>query len=284
MANPLAAIFTQVRHAVIDPEAPTAADVDRRRRGGCSIPLAVVAADLRARALGLHARGAADRRGPVSDAATRCARGSTRSSASTPSRSRGRTTRSPRPRTAATGSTAGTSTSTPSCERRGAAAVPRRRARRREVARLSKRLAAAAGRAPARMRAARDGARLMASVSVVIPVKDGAERLGRAARRAAARASRRGARDRLRARATARRSSRAPPGAEVLEIAPEEFGHGRTRNLGAERTSGELICFLTQDAVPLPGWLDAYRRGLHARRAGGRRLRAAPAARRTRAR
>ena len=27
MANPLAAIFTQVRHAVIDPEAPTAADV-----------------------------------------------------------------------------------------------------------------------------------------------------------------------------------------------------------------------------------------------------------------
>lgn len=48
-------------------------------------------------------------------------------------------------------------------------------------------------------------------------------------------------------------------GAELVEIAPEEFGHGRTRNLGAERTSGELICFLTQDATPLPGWLDAYR-------------------------
>jgi O-antigen biosynthesis protein len=47
-------------------------------------------------------------------------------------------------------------------------------------------------------------------------------------------------------------------GAEVLEIAPAEFGHGRTRNLGAERTSGELICFLTQDATPVPGWLDAY--------------------------
>jgi glycosyltransferase involved in cell wall biosynthesis len=46
---------------------------------------------------------------------------------------------------------------------------------------------------------------------------------------------------------------------ELLEIDPAEFGHGRTRNLGAERTSGELICFLTQDATPLPGWLEAYR-------------------------
>ena len=43
------------------------------------------------------------------------------------------------------------------------------------------------------------------------------------------------------------------------EIAPAEFGHGRTRNLGAELTSGDLICFLTQDATPVPGWLDAYR-------------------------
>src|SRR5207302_5339134 len=48
-------------------------------------------------------------------------------------------------------------------------------------------------------------------------------------------------------------------GVSVLEIPPAEFGHGRTRNLGAEQTSGELICFLTQDATPLPGWLDAYR-------------------------
>ena len=48
-------------------------------------------------------------------------------------------------------------------------------------------------------------------------------------------------------------------GARVLEIAPEAFGHGRTRNLGAEQTSGRLIAFLTQDATPLPGWLAAYR-------------------------
>jgi glycosyltransferase involved in cell wall biosynthesis len=45
----------------------------------------------------------------------------------------------------------------------------------------------------------------------------------------------------------------------VLEIAPEEFSHGRTRNLGAEQTTGELICFLTQDATPCPGWLEAMR-------------------------
>jgi O-antigen biosynthesis protein len=47
-------------------------------------------------------------------------------------------------------------------------------------------------------------------------------------------------------------------GAELIEIAPAQFGHGRTRNIGAERSSGELICFLTQDAVPELGWLDAY--------------------------
>jgi len=48
-------------------------------------------------------------------------------------------------------------------------------------------------------------------------------------------------------------------GVDLLEIEPGEFGHGRTRNLGAERTRGELICFLTQDATPCPGWLEAYR-------------------------
>jgi glycosyltransferase involved in cell wall biosynthesis len=48
-------------------------------------------------------------------------------------------------------------------------------------------------------------------------------------------------------------------GAELIEIPPRDFGHGRTRNLGMERASGELVCFLTQDAIPEPGWLDAYR-------------------------
>jgi O-antigen biosynthesis protein len=47
--------------------------------------------------------------------------------------------------------------------------------------------------------------------------------------------------------------------ATLVEIEPHDFGHGRTRNLGAERAAGDLICFLTQDAVPEPGWLDSYR-------------------------
>jgi glycosyltransferase involved in cell wall biosynthesis len=50
-------------------------------------------------------------------------------------------------------------------------------------------------------------------------------------------------------------------GARVLEIPAEEFGHGRTRNLGAASTTGEIVCFLTQDATPLPGWLAAIQSG-----------------------
>ncbi len=49
--------------------------------------------------------------------------------------------------------------------------------------------------------------------------------------------------------------------ARVIEIAPSSFGHGRTRNLGAEAASGDVIAFLTQDATPLPGWLAALRAG-----------------------
>ncbi len=39
-------------------------------------------------------------------------------------------------------------------------------------------------------------------------------------------------------------------GAAVIEIAPEEFSHGSTRNLLMERARGEWVAFLTQDAVP----------------------------------
>lgn len=39
-------------------------------------------------------------------------------------------------------------------------------------------------------------------------------------------------------------------------IDPEEFGHGRTRNLGASLTRGEYIAYLTQDALPADtNWL-----------------------------
>ncbi|CAB4876279.1 unannotated protein [freshwater metagenome] len=47
-------------------------------------------------------------------------------------------------------------------------------------------------------------------------------------------------------------------GVRVEEIPAQEFGHGRTRNLAIDLTSGDILCFLTQDATPVPGWLAAY--------------------------
>jgi glycosyltransferase involved in cell wall biosynthesis len=95
------------------------------------------------------------------------------------------------------------------------------------------------------------------TVSVVIPVKDGEryleELLDSLAREGVTETLviDSGSRDRSLEIARA-------AGVELLQIEPEQFGHGRTRNLGAERVSGELICFLTQDATPCPGWLAAY--------------------------
>jgi O-antigen biosynthesis protein len=98
-------------------------------------------------------------------------------------------------------------------------------------------------------------------VSVVIPVKDGARYL----EELLAALAREGADEVLVIDSGSRDRSleiaHAADGVQLLEILPEQFGHGRTRNLGAERTSGELICFLTQDATPVPGWLDALRAG-----------------------
>lgn len=43
----------------------------------------------------------------------------------------------------------------------------------------------------------------------------------------------------------------------VIEIPNREFGHGRTRNLGAKIATGRYIVFLTQDATPAnENWLD----------------------------
>lgn len=39
-------------------------------------------------------------------------------------------------------------------------------------------------------------------------------------------------------------------GAEVIEIAPESFSHGGTRNLLMERSQGQYVVFLTQDSEP----------------------------------
>jgi rhamnosyltransferase len=49
----------------------------------------------------------------------------------------------------------------------------------------------------------------------------------------------------------------------VLRIAPQEFGHGRTRNLAARAATGDVVVYLTQDASPANDrWLAALVRGL----------------------
>ena len=43
---------------------------------------------------------------------------------------------------------------------------------------------------------------------------------------------------------------------KIVHIKPEEFHHGRTRNLGAEQASGRIMVYITQDALPLhDNWL-----------------------------
>ena len=43
---------------------------------------------------------------------------------------------------------------------------------------------------------------------------------------------------------------------KIVRIKPEEFHHGRTRNLGAEQASGKILVYITQDALPLhDNWL-----------------------------
>ena len=44
----------------------------------------------------------------------------------------------------------------------------------------------------------------------------------------------------------------------VIRIPPQDFGHGKTRNLAASYARGEYLVFLTQDATPANAdWLDA---------------------------
>jgi rhamnosyltransferase len=44
-------------------------------------------------------------------------------------------------------------------------------------------------------------------------------------------------------------------GAELLRIDRADFDHGATRQAAVERADTELVAFLSQDAVPEPGWL-----------------------------
>ncbi len=44
----------------------------------------------------------------------------------------------------------------------------------------------------------------------------------------------------------------------LVQVAPEDFNHGSTRNLGIDRCRGEFVVMIVQDAEPCdPGWLSA---------------------------
>jgi rhamnosyltransferase len=45
----------------------------------------------------------------------------------------------------------------------------------------------------------------------------------------------------------------------LFQISPTEFNHGETRNFGAQQASASarFLVYLTHDATPTPGWLDA---------------------------
>jgi rhamnosyltransferase len=100
----------------------------------------------------------------------------------------------------------------------------------------------------------------MSQISIVIPVKDGGGDLVRCLAGIE--------RQDLRPRAevvvvdsgsvdgSAERARRW--GARVLEIPPQEFDHGGTRNLAAAETRGEFLVFISQDAEPLGDrWLTS---------------------------
>lgn len=47
-------------------------------------------------------------------------------------------------------------------------------------------------------------------------------------------------------------------GATVVEIPPEQYSHGLTRNQALEHTTADLLLLVTQDASPVDGWRQAY--------------------------
>lgn len=50
---------------------------------------------------------------------------------------------------------------------------------------------------------------------------------------------------------------------KLYEIPPSEFGHGKTRNFGASKGTGEYIVFITQDAMPATDtWLENFINGM----------------------
>jgi rhamnosyltransferase len=112
----------------------------------------------------------------------------------------------------------------------------------------------------------------MSSISVVVPTLNGGSGFGRLCRHLAQMRDRfgldvlvidSGSRD-----ATVENARNA--GLRVHTIPPEQFGHGRTRNLGVHMTEGEVVCFLTQDVLPCsPDWPLRFARALEDPRVAG---------------
>jgi glycosyltransferase involved in cell wall biosynthesis len=66
---------------------------------------------------------------------------------------------------------------------------------------------------------------------------------------------------------------------KVFQIPPEEFHHARTRNLGAEKATGDFLVFTVQDAVPVGNnWLYKLIRPIHEGRASAVSARQIPRA------
>ena len=107
-----------------------------------------------------------------------------------------------------------------------------------------------------------------ASISVVIPVRNGGKNferlthsLGRTRERLGASAFQVLLIDSGSSDGTPERAEAA--GFDVERIPAESFGHGRTRNLGVRLSHGEVVCFLTDDVLPVsPDWPERFAHAL----------------------
>lgn len=92
----------------------------------------------------------------------------------------------------------------------------------------------------------------MPSISVVLPVRNGGEQFAHLRLHLETLQERHGIEivvvDSGSSDTTAEDAERS--GFRVHRIAPEEFGHGRTRNLGVRLATGDVVCFLTHDVLP----------------------------------
>ncbi|MGH7482559.1 MAG: glycosyltransferase family 2 protein [Longimicrobiales bacterium] len=110
------------------------------------------------------------------------------------------------------------------------------------------------------------------SISIVVPLKDGGAQFGHLVRHLA------GLRARLGVEVLIIDSGSKDGGPDAAEAAglrvhripAESFGHGRTRDMGVRLTSGEIVCFVTQDVLPcVPDWPLRFAAALEDRRLAG---------------